>query len=481
MYRMVVVDDEKVEREGVIKFIDWAKHGIEIVGEARNGLEGLEVVRNTTPNIVLTDVKMPLMNGIEMIEEAIKEFQDAIYVVFSGYGDYEYTSQAMQLGVKYYVLKPCDEEKLTKVLGKVISELQEREDMKEQRQNADVLKMLPRAKLQFFKSALTQRYMKADEIAFYEKACIISEKELFLLVFRGDYIESHLSAFVVENIFEELMDKQNILMKAELQEYVVFLLQIERTMKLERVTREVRQQFYKIFRIELQYAISDKGSLRDVYQMCQQAKRRLEIEDDKIDAVINCTNVRKLQQLTSFNELLLEYHFIGVLFRLMNLNLEEMTAGYIKIMVLCYGKDEEYQRCRNKLNEQELFEAVMLCIKDKSGICLTAGELKIERVLLLIYYYSADSQMSIQWLAKEVLYINEDYLARLFKSNMGQKMSDFLCKIRMETARKMLNYNKNCPVSELAYFTGFHEDGRYFRKVFKKYFGQTVSEYRELF
>ena len=124
MYKLLIVDDEKIEREGMAEFIDWNTYGIEIAGTAWNGQDGYEKVLETHPDIVMTDIKMPVMDGIGLIRKLKEEFPDIQVIVLSGYGEYEYTSQAMEMGVKYYILKPCDEERMLPVIEKVKDEIE---------------------------------------------------------------------------------------------------------------------------------------------------------------------------------------------------------------------------------------------------------------------------------------------------------------------------------------------------------------------
>ena len=127
MYRLLIVDDEKNEREGMANFIDWGKYGIEMVGTARNGQEAIERIERVRPDIVLTDIKMPVMDGIELIKEAKKRWNNITFAVLSGYGEYEYTSRAMREGVKYYILKPCSEAQIAEVIKDIVSEKKEHE------------------------------------------------------------------------------------------------------------------------------------------------------------------------------------------------------------------------------------------------------------------------------------------------------------------------------------------------------------------
>ena len=106
MYKLLIVDDEEIEREGMARFIDWEQFGIEMVGTAWNGAEGLEKIHTLKPDIVITDIKMPVMNGLDLIREAKKQQIEVEFIVLSGYGEYEFTSQAMQEGIRHYLLKP---------------------------------------------------------------------------------------------------------------------------------------------------------------------------------------------------------------------------------------------------------------------------------------------------------------------------------------------------------------------------------------
>ena len=119
MYKLLIVDDEEFEREGMAQLIDWARYDIEMAGTAWNGVEALRKAETLRPDIILTDIKMPVMNGIELIRRVREKYPEIEFAVLSGYGEYEFTSQAMEEGVRHYILKPCDEEKVVEVIGKV--------------------------------------------------------------------------------------------------------------------------------------------------------------------------------------------------------------------------------------------------------------------------------------------------------------------------------------------------------------------------
>ena len=103
MYTLLIVDDEEIERDGMARLIPWEKYGYRLAGTAGNGAEGLDQIGRLRPDIAIVDIKMPVMNGVEMIRRAREAYPDTLCVVLSGYGDYEYTSRAMELGVRHYI------------------------------------------------------------------------------------------------------------------------------------------------------------------------------------------------------------------------------------------------------------------------------------------------------------------------------------------------------------------------------------------
>ena len=119
MYRLVVIDDEHIVVEAVKIMITRLSLNYEVVGYACDGIHGLEVVRREKPDIVLTDIRMPGLDGLSLIEEAKEFCPDTIFVVISGYTEFEYARRALSMGVKDYIDKPISIEKLKTVLTKI--------------------------------------------------------------------------------------------------------------------------------------------------------------------------------------------------------------------------------------------------------------------------------------------------------------------------------------------------------------------------
>ncbi len=120
--RLLIVDDEAIIRKGLCETIAWDELQVEVIGEASNGQEAIELLRKSQVDLVLTDIRMPVMDGLELVERIKKEGIHTHVIMISGYDDFEYAVQAMRLGVKDYLLKPVDIEELIGIVKKVYIE-----------------------------------------------------------------------------------------------------------------------------------------------------------------------------------------------------------------------------------------------------------------------------------------------------------------------------------------------------------------------
>ena len=116
MYTIVIADDEVALRQAMIKRIDWKSIGFEVIGEAENGVEALELVERLEPDLLLTDIKMPFISGINLARK-VREIRPAMQIAFlSGYDDFSYAQQAIKYNIIKYLLKPISSKELTKEL-----------------------------------------------------------------------------------------------------------------------------------------------------------------------------------------------------------------------------------------------------------------------------------------------------------------------------------------------------------------------------
>lgn len=123
MYKVLLVDDEEVICQGLQKLIDWEYFGFEIVGTANDGEEGAEKALRLMPDLILTDIKMPHRNGLEMIRQLQSAGFQGRFILTTGYADFEYAQSAIRFGVKAYLLKPVDERSLVGELYQIRKEL----------------------------------------------------------------------------------------------------------------------------------------------------------------------------------------------------------------------------------------------------------------------------------------------------------------------------------------------------------------------
>ncbi len=129
MFRVLLVDDEELVRVSIGFSVRGAMDNVGVVGEAANGLEGLKLIRESRPDIVITDIRMPKLDGLEMIRMIREENLDVEVVVLSGYADFEYARQAMKYGVTDYLLKPVETESLRETLGVCIERIAKRRNL----------------------------------------------------------------------------------------------------------------------------------------------------------------------------------------------------------------------------------------------------------------------------------------------------------------------------------------------------------------
>ncbi|RGZ00593.1 response regulator [Clostridium sp. AM58-1XD] len=137
LYRIMLVDDEEEVRKSIIKKIDWEAAGFQVVGDAENGEDALEKLENLEADVVLTDIRMPYMDGLTLTEKISQKYPFTKVVIFSGFDDFEYAQKAIKLNVTEYILKPVNVEELTAILKKIKKNLDEEI---EQKRNVNTLR-----------------------------------------------------------------------------------------------------------------------------------------------------------------------------------------------------------------------------------------------------------------------------------------------------------------------------------------------------
>ena len=140
MLKVLIVDDEAVVRRGIVLGIDWASLGCAVVGEAANGEEGLAAAERYSPNLIITDVRMPHMDGIEMMRVLRERGSTAHVIVLTAYNDFDYARSALRFGAADYLLKPVRDQELVAAIERV----REKDEAFSSRSAQDDLLALPK-------------------------------------------------------------------------------------------------------------------------------------------------------------------------------------------------------------------------------------------------------------------------------------------------------------------------------------------------
>ena len=165
-YRVVIVDDEKPIVEGLKAFIEWEDEGFSVVGTALNGKDGLDIAVKMNADIVLTDIRMPLLSGNDFISEMKKVRPECEFLVLSGYSNFDYAQQAINNGAVCYLLKPVQEEELLKNLRSIRSKLDGRREMRDEMTNLrnTVVEMRPVIEARYLHELLTVEFLSVSQI-----------------------------------------------------------------------------------------------------------------------------------------------------------------------------------------------------------------------------------------------------------------------------------------------------------------------------
>lgn len=126
MYQLVIADDEYEIRHGLVNYFPWNELGFEVIGEAANGKEALELISQGNADVLLCDIQMPIMTGIEVIKKMHEQKSPVLTVFLSGYQEFHYAQSAIKYGVKNYILKPTNFSEITEAFSQIKKELDQR-------------------------------------------------------------------------------------------------------------------------------------------------------------------------------------------------------------------------------------------------------------------------------------------------------------------------------------------------------------------
>ncbi|KKI91927.1 AraC family transcriptional regulator [Bacillus sp. SA1-12] len=512
MYKVLLVDDERIILEGISNIIDWESIGTELIGTARNGLEAYDKIMSLLPDIVICDIKMPGLNGLELVKRISKEKPETKFIILSGFSEFDYAKQAMEYGVKHYLLKPCNENSIVEALCNIIEELKTEE--KKERFLIDIKtrfeQIQPYVKKQLLKEFITSKIDGNRGIKFYEDLFQINfdEEKIRLILFHleGDFHYEHM--FVIENLGEDLFAPS--ILSTNIGEHVLFLVHEENFASLQTRIEQLRDLFYEIYQMDMTVAVSEKDSItqarrlyldaleclnhrfylgegsiiskNDIHQ--EKQPYHFDYDGQNLCLLIKSGNWEKVQEeISSFFTILTERKsstsltrsYVMKLFLIMIQNTDSKDIEvYMEKMSSLMDMDTIQQM-------KEFFERTAQEItQDHYERHKSNHSAVINKMIELVHEYLGNTELSLKWVANKV-YMNADYLGKLFKQETGEKFSSYVTQIRINKAIEQIEQMDDVKVFTIAEMIGYGDNPQYFSQVFKKYTGYSPSEYKKVF
>lgn len=514
MLKVLLVDDEQLARDSISKLVDWAGLGLDYLGAAKNGIEALELIGLHRPHIVLTDIKMPVMSGLELIRRIRELYPDTVFIVLSGYGEYDYTSEAMQYGVRSYLLKPSNEERITEVLREAMAEIgnKEREKRFVAGLKHNLEKVLPHVKEQFLRDiALTGVYNKQD-CEYFMDLFGITGRTFQLVLFKYEKEADYIEKFALKNIAEDVFTPERVFLSTIIEDSILVLAAAMEQSDMNGLLARINQVYKQYYRIELFVAVSRQGGFAGIRGMYMEAREILNYRFYFTEGcILTYEDVVRDQQETAPDLALLTEELAAhvkagnrelALKRLEGLFacLEGAGLGRNPMMAYCMelylalirqGSDQDLNdylpgvvRFREFTQATQAFGCLRQTVDEIAGRNYEATSNKqvslVERARQIVGEQLSNPELSLQWISREVLYVNEDYLGKLFSRESGVRFSQYVLQRRMELAMELLRTRGDLKVYDISRMSGFPEDAQYFSKVFKKHTGMTPSEYMKV-
>ncbi len=535
MYKLILVDDEEEVRKGIIEKIKWEQYGFDLVGEAENGREALEMAEKFTPDVIVTDIKMPFMDGLQLSQELRKRFPTIKIIILTGFDKFEYAQKAVNLNVVEYALKPVSSKDFIEVLSRVKAQIDEEMLRKKDMEALEeyYVKSLPILKEKFLTYLITSKVAKAE----IEEKCInyninlngnrfvvaainIDGKLKYKDKKNDNSNEVDLLKFAAINIIEEILceDKQGlvfihndliVLISPHLEEDRGFIFN-----SINSTLEEIRQNIEKYLKftitIGLGTIISDVSHINDSYQNAVLAldyrfimgnNRIIWIEDiepssskkivfdeimqhDLSSSIKVGTESEIIKNIDTLFYKLLE---VNAPFKHFQIYLLEILTTIIKTaeginVDLNYIFGENYNLFVelyefNDLNQvKNWFKYISIKImnyitKDRQDNCT----LLVEKTKAYVNKHYSDSTITVNSLCS-YLFISPTYFSFIFKKETKMTFINYLTQIRMDASKDLIKTTK-MKSFEIAYKVGYSEPN-YFSYCFKKHFGMSPSEYR---
>lgn len=517
MYTMIIADDEAELRNALVETVDWESIGFTVVGEAENGIEALELVEKLNPDLLLTDIKMPFLSGIDLARSA-REISPAMNIAFiSGFDDFEYAKQAIQYNIISYILKPVSASELRDEMLAIKDKMDARVNaLRHYRspQDFDKLNAEYQSKLFLYsmlmednnnldKRALANGLKKNDNEptryiiqmvnVYDDSGKNVTDERYITLVdsILGKYVRS-ISIFTNNSIITIASE-----MEREIKRYMTLF------------PKEICQTVDKIFGYDTKVGVSniygDLSRTRLAYYEAVDAHDYMEHEKNGIiyisdherkvaekqihvtDTIDNLLRILKTEDEEHINSFIDRIYRDGELDHGL-LGSELMVAIYEtiksyagkeeaeKIVDNMFRRDEQMSRLMKKRSREELKEFAAMARRVIVEQRKSNSQAICEEVDRIIDNEFGDETLSLTVIS-ERLHLTPNYLSGLIKKGKGESFINLLTAKRMQVAKEAIVYSTK-KILEIALECGF-SDNHYFSYSFKKYYGVSPKKMRE--
>lgn len=517
MLKVLLVDDERIILEGISSLVDWKRHNTVLVGTAQNGLEALRWMERDLPHIVITDIRMPGLDGLQLVERAVQNGWNVRFIILSGYNEFDYAKTAMKYGVRHYLLKPCGEEQIMDALGKVAWEIRQerKKDTFVQSIKDGLAKVLPYAKEQFLKEFVTNKTYGKKEWEYYRKLFELQMERtrirLALFMFEGEVEFEHM--FALKNIADDIFGQPLLKLSTTIGEDVILLLEETDEQTMFEQIEKVRTVFHEYYKIGTTVALSDPGEIYEARKLYRETleciRYRFYLGEGSVITKNDISHVRG----TGRSELAFDEEKLCLSLRAGNwpeaerelkeffdglLALEEeqtVIKSYCIQLYLTIIRESGETEMERYYRELVKFEQMDTVRQLEDFMKTVAGEIAeahyaaarnshstiAAQVKQIIEEHLYNPDLSLSWISRNHLFMHPDYLGKLFRQEYGEKFSTYVVKARIEQAKRRIEQSDDVRIFEIAEEIGFGNNPQYFSQVFKKHTGYSPSEYKRLY
>lgn len=507
--KMIIVEDEDNIREGLVSLLDWKEEGFDPPVLFGGAIEALEYLETEKADVILTDIYMPVLNGLEFIRMIRKENLTCDIIILTGHDRFEFAQEAVELGVKRYLLKPVSPGKLKQVLADIRNDIAERMKLMDWIAIAEkrLEENLPVLRNQFWNDLLGDRFADREQMELRaEKASVLlPESEITCVAIRCFQQSSSLTQEVaLRQIVDEILGKAVVyLMPYDGTELVIMegrLYQFKLEIMKESIARNLG--------LDVCFGISKTGkeplaagrlareaveavrSIRDIQEMyylyfADIASRRAgEPEYPYADE-------KQILDMMKFHDTLNERIFKTFFQKVMppQYPVEESKVMLLQLLVAMnrtandMGLDgiDEFRNTQNSIRDFEGIEQAFLnmaerVIQKKRNSTRRYAEVIAEQVEEIVGREYSNPELSVSFLADQ-LALTSNYLSRIFRSMTGETCIEYITKVRMNAAKEMLEHTDK--KSYVIAGEAGYKNANYFSAMFKKYTGLSPKEYRE--